>query len=111
MKGYRKLAAHLSTYPGEILLRSYRELNIKSLLYYQAELAHLESELNEAETEDAASSDTTRKRYEIDWKDLASPDDPDHVENGSRHTTPKGHCHQYLIVLKIRRVLSDYSRS
>lgn len=35
-----------------LILRRYSDLNVRSLLYYQAELAHLEIELAEIDSED-----------------------------------------------------------
>ena len=45
MGNYLDLSKLMSKYPEVFILRKFSGLNVKNLLYYQAELAHLEQEL------------------------------------------------------------------
>jgi len=49
MGNYGQLSRLMSDHPELLILRKYTDLNVKNLLYYQAELAHLELELQEVE--------------------------------------------------------------
>ena len=53
MHGYPKLAGRMADRPETAMFRRFNELNIKSLLYMQAELYRLETQLWDAEEEDA----------------------------------------------------------
>jgi hypothetical protein len=51
---YAALAGFLSSFPHVLAIKRFRELQIRNLLSYQAELAHLEAELQKLEAEDSA---------------------------------------------------------
>jgi hypothetical protein len=85
-KSYAGLAALMAENPEKAILRSFGKLNLLNLLFLQAELVHLEDDLNEAAESDNAA-------FAGDWSRLA------HDDNGL----------QWSIVLKIRKVLNEYS--
>jgi hypothetical protein len=66
--GYPKLAGFFACIPNAASFRRFNALNMRRLLYLQAELCHLEFELLEIEKEDADCSDENeRKTYARDW--------------------------------------------
>jgi hypothetical protein len=67
MPSYPVLAQTLSEHPALQIFRTYSALNIKSILYYQAELAYLEAELAEVEAEDQACPGPIRNKFAQDW--------------------------------------------
>ena len=67
-QNYPKLASFLDQYPGVLSLRRFRTLSIQNLLYYQAEIAHLEEELLEIETLDTTPSKRQSELATFRWK-------------------------------------------
>ena len=53
---YTAFAKFLGSYPDILAVKRFRELQIRNLLFYQAELAHLEQELQEIEVQDVAAT-------------------------------------------------------
>ena len=76
MPTYPVLASTLAAHPSLQIYRTYSALNVKSILYYQAELAHLESELAEVEDADRlrSHSDSIRREFCEDWWSLRHGD-------------------------------------
>jgi hypothetical protein len=72
MPSYPALARCIREHPSFQVFRTYSELNLKSILYYQAELAHLEQQLAEAEVEDQSDGDITSIRMQCSkhWQSL-----------------------------------------
>jgi hypothetical protein len=68
MGNYLDLSKLMSKHPDVFILRKFSGLNVKNLLYYQAELAHLEQELEEIEDEDRLSDENPRKGHATNWK-------------------------------------------
>jgi hypothetical protein len=62
----------MASHPALQIFRRYSALNIKSILYYEAELAYLEKQLADAEGEDELSNDFLRDRFADRWLRLAS---------------------------------------
>ncbi|KAI8930810.1 hypothetical protein NX059_011833 [Plenodomus lindquistii] len=58
--GYPKLAARMLVRPETMILRKFSMLNIRTLLYMQAELASLEIKLDKLTRQDAASKTTNK---------------------------------------------------
>jgi hypothetical protein len=110
MAGYTGLSSLMSKHPELFILRSFRDLNVKNILYYEAELAHLECELREVEEEDEAEKTLPRKEYAVNWKrmsmtrgtHLLPPENPS--SHGSRDEL------QWRIFLRIRSLLEKYSK-
>lgn len=140
MPSYPVLAQTLSAHPSLQIFRSYSALNLKSILYYQAELAHLESELAEIEEQDRTCSDpkSIRREFGEDWWSLrygscltedggilkmVSQDStvggrsrstsPKTVQNsqGSRQSALALESRQWELMCRIRQVLEMYCRS
>lgn len=70
MGNYVDLCSVMSKHPEVFILRAFSSLNVKNLLYYQAELLYLEQELHEIESEDQSCEESPRKRYAGNWKSL-----------------------------------------
>jgi len=96
MEGYAKLARLMSRHNEYGILRSFSELNAKNLLYLQAELVELESELRALANADKSSQNRVRQHYEKDWRLL----------NESLHD---GYDEQWKKMLQIREKLNTYS--
>ncbi|KAK5715185.1 hypothetical protein LTR17_016934 [Elasticomyces elasticus] len=64
---YAAFAEFLSSYPDELALRRFRELSIRNLLAYQAELLHLERELQDLEDLDASHHPQLDTRVNRRW--------------------------------------------
>ena len=110
MGNYSALTAFMATYPEMLILRTFFSLNINSLLYQQAELAHLEQELKEIE-EDQACGLSPRQTLGLRWAKFENSADacticgvqiPDSAHN------PKDAL-QWLTLLKICVKLKQYS--
>ncbi|PYH92131.1 hypothetical protein BO71DRAFT_400783 [Aspergillus ellipticus CBS 707.79] len=63
VEGYDKLATFISNDPGLSFFRRFTKLNIKSLLYYQAEIANLEDDLDFIIQDDKDSKDEKKSNY------------------------------------------------
>ncbi|KAK0625563.1 hypothetical protein DIS24_g11122 [Lasiodiplodia hormozganensis] len=59
--GYPSLARRMASMPEASIFRSFASLNIRNLLYMQAELVCLEDELNRYQLEDARAGQTRQK--------------------------------------------------
>lgn len=66
-EGYLKLSAFQGKFPEVAIFRRFAALNAQNLLLMQAELSHLELELNEIILEDCQSGDEKRRVYNQDW--------------------------------------------
>jgi hypothetical protein len=85
---YTGLADLMAENPEKAIFRRFTQLNIKNLLYLQAELACLEEDLNEAVEHDKNFQDT--KNYALSWALLEESDPPqdmvpDHREGTEDH--------------------------
>ena len=69
--GYLKLSAFQGRFPEVAIFRRFAALNAQNILYMQAELSHLELELNEIIDEDCHSGDVKRMAYGRDWWTLS----------------------------------------
>jgi len=109
MGNYVDLCSMMSKHPDVFILRAFSGLNVRNLLYYQAELLHLEQELQEIESEDQSCEESPRKRYAGDWKSLGitSIDRPAMDGTGTK-ASPRDSL-QWQTFLKIREVLTKYS--
>ena len=65
--GYLKLSTFQGRFPEVAIFRRFAALNARNILYMQAELSHLELELNEITLEDHQSEDAKRRTYSQDW--------------------------------------------
>jgi hypothetical protein len=94
MEGYEKIAGLMARHHDLAILRRFNTLNMKDLLYRQAELVHLESELYCIAEGDQGIPDRTF--YARDWCSLAESEDDDKKR-------------QWLKMLQIQEKLKAYS--
>ena len=96
MHGYAKLSSLMGAYPEVAILRRFGALNARNLLYLQAELLALETDLGAYETEDESRperADFARDWYTLSQSAIANDESGD----------------QWRTVLKIRESLKQYS--
>lgn len=110
MASYTGLSRLMSKHPELFILRSFRDLNVKNILYYEAELAHLECELREVEEEDEAEKTLPRKEYAVNWKRMSMTRDTHLLppENPTFHSSRDEL--QWRIFSRIRLLLEKYSK-
>jgi hypothetical protein len=94
MEGYAKLAHLMATKEEFAILRRFRVLNMQSLLYLQADIAHDEAELIELASRDSRNNDGQFQMK--DWWSLS--------QGSEEHGTE-----QWEKVLEIRDKLEKYS--
>ena len=103
MEGYAKLASLMGAHPEVAILRRFGALNAQNLLYLQAELVALESDLQKFSLEDRTSNDPHREFNSRDWYSLSmSEENIDNNESTGR---------QWRCALMIRDRLKEYSQS
>jgi hypothetical protein len=100
--GWPELARVMAAHPDFATFQRFRDLNVKSLLYYQAELADLRRELHKIEWEDhrdGGFEDASRLSSRIDvlWR-------------SGEAANPERTRKQWLLVQRIRGILKDYSK-
>jgi hypothetical protein len=96
--GYSKLASLMGAHPETAIVRRFGALNALNLLYLQAELAHLENDLQKQARVDATSEHLDRSLYARDWQtlwDSAAAED--------------GNPAQRNLALRAREKLNEYS--
>jgi hypothetical protein len=98
--GYPALAAYMGATPETAIFRRFADLNVQSLLYYQAELICLEARLRKLEVANSnRDGSDSNSRYSRDWEWLS-------------HQGSNGLFNDQLkLVLRIRTVLKDYSQN
>jgi hypothetical protein len=99
MQGYQKFAAFLSSNRDFALLRKYDALQIKDLLFQQAELTHLEAQLENIIQEDEEAfekGEKGRSDLSLSWDKLKRSKDrmPDRL--------------QYDKTMEVRKALKEY---
>lgn len=95
MDGYPRLAHLMGSDPALAIFRRYGSLNAQNMLYMQAELNELESELHAVASEDRFSGHTEKERYSREWWRLARAQGGDSL--------------QWKKCLEIRTKLREYS--
>lgn len=98
MADYNKLAGLVGAHEDLVIFKIFRKLNAENLVYLQADLGHLESELENIELEDKCSEDSEKSAYGNSLFDLRDP------EGTSKDL-------QWRKVLEIREKLKAYSIS
>ena len=95
MEGYAKVAQLMGAQDEFAIFRGFRALNMRNLLYMQAEITHLEAELQEIARRDAV--DRECADYAFDWWSMSIGEG----QNGDE---------QWEKVQEIRDKLEKYSR-
>jgi hypothetical protein len=111
MGTYLDLASLMASHQDVMILRKFSRLNTKNLLYYEAELASLEHELEAIEMEDRHCGEMPRKGYATRWATMAANG------GGGKESATTGHEHdqsrrdglQWQTFLRIREQLYKYS--
>lgn len=98
MADYPGLARMISSHREAAIFRRFDALNLKSLLYMQAEILHLEAELEGFEIDDKSATDSNRARLVKSVHDL-------------RKSAGKGIGSQGSVIQEIRTKLQEYSMS
>ncbi|KEY71819.1 hypothetical protein S7711_11347 [Stachybotrys chartarum IBT 7711] len=119
---YAALAGFFSSWPDVLTIRRFRELQIRNLLFYQAELAHLEAELHELEDEDARQNPNPLHRVNFRWTphmngvNVTTATASNHGQGAGTSIPPVQPTPQTTAsllyrdkVLQIRRTLADYN--
>lgn len=70
MADYNRLTSMIARHGEAAIFRRFDTLNIKNLLYMQAELVHLEAELRQIETDAKSSADPSKSLYPFSVYDL-----------------------------------------
>jgi hypothetical protein len=99
--GWPKLAQELAQTPSFEAFPRFRELNVKSLLYYQVELSALEQKLQKIELDDHNHTGR-RNRYAASAQQMLFP---------AESTTDPKATEQRQVLQEIRRLLKEYSKS
>jgi len=103
MEGYAKLGLLMGEFPEHAIFRRFAALNAQNLLYFQAELVHLERKLRECANEDELSDKQRRKDYSKDWWSLSgSESQSDDIGEDSE---------QWKTCLEIRDKLQKYNEA
>jgi hypothetical protein len=102
--GWPTLARTIANKPAFVAFPSFTDLNVKSLLYYQAELIKLRKELHKAEYQDFYHGDSSQGRFAKDLEWLF-----DSVQSDSEQKDSEQSPEQLKILEKIRIILDKYS--
>lgn len=96
--GYPILGSYMGASPETAILRRFADLNMQTLLYYQAELICLQARLRDLELANSrCNASDPKSRMSKDWEWLSRVD-------------PNGHPNEQMrLALQIRGVLKEYS--
>lgn len=94
--GYLKLA-NFMVHRNHVIIKQFRELAIRNILYLQAELCDLQYDLADQSQQDANSQDEKIQRYDREWCHL--------------RYAASGGARQWQLVLQARKTLQEYSMS
>ncbi|KAF7591690.1 hypothetical protein BBP40_001198 [Aspergillus hancockii] len=98
-EGYDKVAALMTLEPGSSIFRRFSRLNLKNLLYLQAELGGIEIDLQEIIEEDKLSGSEEKRYYPYSvW----------HLKESLNHAEQECPA-QWLKVLEARELLAKYN--
>jgi len=96
--GYPKVAEFMGKHPEMAMVRRFRGLNARNLLYLQAELVEIERKLLECERHDADDKTDPRKpKYAGSWARLVL------------YKTDDSANQQYKLILEMREKLKEYN--
>ena len=98
MANYTRLSELIGTHQELAVFRKFASLNAKNILYMQAELIHLQAELENIELENGCSGDAEKAAFQVSFFDLKE-------SSGTKNDL------QWRKVMEIRRNLKAYSLS
>jgi hypothetical protein len=110
MATYSNLSRLMGEHRDLLILRTFSDLSVRNLLFYQAELAHLEHELEEVEKEDQSCKDLPRKEHAVNWKSLSMTGDSCVLPSSASTEGQPRDALQWQIFSRVRVVLHDYSK-
>lgn len=93
MEGYAKVAQLMGSQEEFAILRRFRVLNMQKLLYQQAEIIHLEDEVNQLAKRDANHGE--RQFYVKDWWSLSQGGEEEDLEQWHKFLELSGKLEQY----------------
>jgi hypothetical protein len=97
VSGYPKMADLIGGNPELLMVRRFRALNARNILYLQAELQIIEEQLLRLESIDARSENPEKMMYSKDyWSLMESAKQEDHE--------------QWVLIQKMKEKLKEYSR-
>lgn len=96
--GYHLLASLMACSPELAFFRRFATLNLKNILYLQAELVVLERELRDAARKDEQSGNEMRQYYSRAWAYLCHADE-----------SSGGSPQQWEVFSRVRKTLQEYS--
>jgi hypothetical protein len=108
--GWPTLAKIIAEKPDLEAFASFTDLNIKSLLYYQAELLTLRKELHRLEWKDNRASDDDSTNYADDLGYLIGDRDASVKSMENKDPEPVPLPQQWKLIEKIRTTLDKYSK-
>lgn len=111
MASYDRLSRVMADHNDLLILRTFSSLNIKNILYYEAELSHLECELREIESEDQTCNASPRQDYAASWKALSAGPNAHSLATSSPSPKSPRDALQWQLFSRIRAVLREYSKS
>ena len=94
--GYPKIADFMGQYPTLAMVRRFKGLNARNLLYLQAELVLIEKRLLEIEKADAKNEDTKQYARDYEWLMMSAETEGNE---------------QWKLIQKMREKLKEYSES
>ncbi len=99
MEGYAKVASFMGQHPESALVLRFSDINLQNILYLQAEIFGLRSDLRRIEAQNHASSSEELKHFSSDWYTLVHTKD----SNGATNQ-------QWQKVTQLRALLKEYSK-
>jgi hypothetical protein len=102
--GYPLLATFQHKFPEYTIFRKFSKINMLNLLYLQAELKHLELEVETMMQDDYTSGTAPRNSYHSNWKKLR-----DSLADENAQATIENH--QYRTFQRLRKVLKRYNEA
>lgn len=110
---YTALSSFFAKHPDALAIRRFRKLQIRSLLLFQAELTHLEAELEEIERHDAQQRFNPLDRANSSWTAFTTSEVAARATSSGPPTNLEDQKKSEWLyrekVLQIRRTLQAYS--
>ncbi|PLB54104.1 hypothetical protein P170DRAFT_347048 [Aspergillus steynii IBT 23096] len=111
-RGYDRIAAVFASDPAFLIFRRFDKLNIKNILYYQAELANIEDDLEHIIADDKQSFNEERRDYPFSVRSLKSPlksTRPEDIRQWSKFKEARELLEKYNYALLQQRDLLNFN--